>query len=546
MTPTHPLRAGLLLAALFASGCSFAPESGPVRPASDVREAFAPERLETAASEPGDGESTWTTPGTGYEAVEWWRTFQDPSLEAYLDTVLVGNLDLAEAVARVQESRALAGVATADLLPSATLSADANRSNNPRNAGFGAQIGALLGGLQGDSTSNGDPGSGNGGAGGDSGSGQDGATSDRFTNTNFSTSLGFAYELDFWGRARNDRRAALADLAATESDLHAARLGVVAEAVTAWFQWDELRRRVDLTAEIVDVLQERVTLTETRYDRGLVTSFELYQIRQELRNAQASLPLLEAQLADVVRRLALLAGRYTSEMEGLLAAQPEPTVGGAPVPEAGIPADLLIQRPDVRAAGRRYEAARYRVGARRAELFPSLSLTGTLGLESSEADELFDLSQWFSNLAAGLTAPLFQGGRLRSNVDAAEARYAQLSAAYGRAVLTAVGEVESALIAYRQERERYDFLSSQLDEARSSAELQAQRYASGVADYPDYLDALRTRLTVESTLAQAARDLALARLGVHRALGGSWTDDQVPEPTWADPTFSEPSEGTDP
>jgi len=536
--PTHPLRAGLALAALLASACSFAPEPAPVRPEADVREAFAPERLEGAADEVGDGVPTWRTSGTDYEPVEWWRTFQDPSLETYLDTVLVGNLDLAEAVARVQESRALAGVATADLLPSVTLSADANRSNNPRNAGFGAQIGALLGGLQGDSTSTGE--------GADPDAGPDDATSDRFTNTSYSTSLGFAYELDFWGRARNDRRAALADLAASESDLHAARLGVVAEAVTAWFQWDELRRRVDLTAEIVDVLQERVSLTETRYDRGLVTSFELYQIRQELRNAQASLPQLEAQLADVVRRLALLAGRYTSEMEGLLAAQSEPTVGGAPLPEAGIPADLLIQRPDVRAAGRRYEAARYRVGARRAALFPSLNLNGTLGLESSEPDELFDLSQWFSNLTAGLTAPLFQGGRLRSNVDAAEARYAQLSAAYGRAVLTAVGEVESALVAYRQERERYDFLTSQLDEARSSAELQAQRYASGVADYPDYLDALRTRLTVESTLAQATRDLALARLGVHRALGGSWTEDQVAEPGWADPTFSEPSEGTDP
>jgi outer membrane protein TolC len=192
-----------------------------------------------------------------------------------------------------------------------------------------------------------------------------------------------------------------------------------------------------------------------------------------------------------------------------------------PVP-AGLPADLLWQRPDVRAAGERLEAARLRVGARKAERLPSISLTGSLGLQSSSADGLFDISQWFSNLAAGLTAPLFLGGRLNANLDAAEARYAQQVAIYGRSVLTAVGEVESALLSYREERARYELLQAQLDQAEASVALQAERYRSGVAEYTDFLDALRIRLNVATTLTGSARDVALARLAVHRALGGGW------------------------
>ena len=178
----------------------------------------------------------------------------------------------------------------------------------------------------------------------------------------------------------------------------------------------------------------------------------------------------------------------------------------------------------------RLEASRLRVGARRAELLPRLSLSGTLGLQSATASEWFDLSQWFRNLTAGLTAPLFQGGRLRANVQVAQARLQQLNAAYGRSVLTAVVEAENALSRLREEEARLAFFTSQLDEAESSVNLQAQRYRSGVGGYADYLDALRNRLTVQSTLTSASRDYALARLGVHRALGGDWVQPEATTP----------------
>jgi outer membrane protein TolC len=165
------------------------------------------------------------------------------------------------------------------------------------------------------------------------------------------------------------------------------------------------------------------------------------------------------------------------------------------------------------------------VGARRADLLPSITLSGTVGLQASEPENLFRLDQWFNNLAAGLTAPLFQGGRLRANLGVAEAQYAQQVAAYSRAVLTAVGEVESTLRQYGDQRERFETLSGQLAEAEASLDVQTDRYAAGVGGYTDYLDALRNALNVRASLATARRDLALARLAVHRALGGAWVSD---------------------
>ncbi|MCH7565031.1 MAG: TolC family protein [Gemmatimonadetes bacterium] len=436
-----------------------------------------------------------------YEPLEWWHDFNNPTLDALIDSALVSNLDLMEAVARVEEARAQSGIAWADLFPQIQAGADVSKTSQPANTG----IGGALGGPAGDSA-------------------QAGPSFDRFDFTTYSASLGFSWELDFWGRARNDGRAAVADLMASRADLHAARLGVLSETISTYFQIADLRERVGLTRETADVLEEREALTVTRYDRGLVSSLELYQVRLDLRAAQASLPQIEIQLADAEGRMAVLLGRYAGRIEGLLGEVLNPVQVTRPI-DTGIPADLLLQRPDVRAAAERLEAARFRVGARKAQLLPTLTLSGSAGRQSQDVGGLFDADQWFTNLIAGLTAPIFQGGRLRNNVELAEAQYTQFAAAFGRTVLTAVYEVETSLRRYEEERQRYGLLTSQQDEARASADLQSRRYAAGVAGYTDYLDALRTLLGVQSTLSAAGTDLALARLGVHRALGGGWTDD---------------------
>ena len=474
----------LLVGPLAFAACSFAPPPAVPEPAAELPNAFG-----------GDG------PAGEHAPREWWRSFDDPVLNEVVDSVLVSSFDLAEAVARVRQARAQAALSRAALVPAVQAGAAATNQNTPSNTGFGQQLRDVTGG------DDGIPGL---------------EFPDRFDITTYSLGLDFAYELDFWGRARNDSRAAAMQYLASESDYHAARIGVLAETIATYFEIADLRRRTALAEETVSVLLERVELAETRYDRGLIPSLALYQVRLEARDVQAGLPQLESALAGAEGRLAVLLGGFRDRLEAIL---PDSL---APVPATdaiatGVPADLLLQRPDVRSAWQRLEAARYAIGARRAERIPSLSLAGSIGLQSSDVDGLFVVDQWFRNLAANLTAPIFQGGRIRNSIALAEGRFNQAAAAYGRAVVTAVHEVESALAALANEVRRHDYLLSQREEAQASVALQARRYDAGVAGYGDYLDALLSLLNVESTLAGARRDLALARLAMHRSLGGDWT-----------------------
>ena len=472
---------GALSSLLLVAACSLAPRPSVPEPVAELPDRF-----------------TGREEAPAHEAREWWTAFEDPVLNTVVDSVLAANFDLAEAVARVQQARAQAGIARAPLVPSIQASASATDTDTPSNAGFGQQFREIAG--------------------------EDLPFQfpERLGITTYSLSADFAYELDFWGRARNDARAAGHQYLASESDFHAARIGVLSETIATYFEIADLRRRTALANETVDVLLEREELAETRYDRGLVTSFELYQVRQELRNTQAALPQLESLLVNAEGRLAVLLGGFRGKLEAILPDSLAPMPASDPV-SAGVPADLLVQRPDVRAAGQRLDAARYAIGARRAELLPSLSFSGSIGVQSADTDGLFNVDQWFRNLLGNLTAPIFQGGRIRNNIALAHARFGQAAAAYGRIVVTAVHEVEAALAALENEGRRHDFLTSQRDEALASVALQSRRYAAGVGGYVDYLDAVRALLNVESTLAGARRDLAVARLAVHRSLGGDWT-----------------------
>ena len=244
---------------------------------------------------------------------------------------------------------------------------------------------------------------------------------DRLALTTYSLSANFSYEADFWDRNRNQARSARAQHLASEWDYRAARIGVVAETVQTYLEIAYLRRQLGLLDEIVEILQEREKLTAIRYNRGLNTARDLYTARLKLWNAQAELPAIEGQLADAEGRFWVLLGGYRSDLADVLPDSLLPSVTLSPVP-VGIPADLLVQRPDVGAARERMEAARYAVGARRAELLPSLSLSGSIGLQGSDTHQWFDAAQWFKNLTLNLVGPAFQGQRLRNNVSLAETR----------------------------------------------------------------------------------------------------------------------------
>ena len=489
MAYRHPLiRGPWTLALLLMAGCSFAPEPLAIAPAARLPDSYD------------------TSPGRdGPETVAWWTGFGDPVLNRVVDTAVAANLDIREAVARVEEVRSQYRIARSALLPGVQASADFSRTDVPANAG---QFGAIFGEGEGDGDNP-----------------PDGVLDrpDRFAFETFGASLGFSYELDVWGRIRGGRGAALADLAATGWDLRAIEIGVVAETIGSYFEILELGRRTDILGEQLGLLEERLSLTQDRYDRGVVTSLELYQIQQDLNATRSQLPLLEAQLVDAKGRLAILLGRFPAEIDALMREGGLPQVSTDPIP-AGLPSTLLSARPDVMAAAVRLEAARLRVGERRAARFPTLSLTGSVGQQSSELSDLVRADQWFTNFVTSITAPIFNGGRLAADEEAARARYEQEAARYARTLLTSFKEVETSLAAFDAQRQRHAILEEQAAAAEASAQNQLRRLELGIGDYVAYLDALRQSLNVENTRATAERDLALARLNVHRALGGSWIE----------------------
>lgn len=440
------------------------------------------------------------------DSSEWWKAFGDSTLDRIVEKVLDRNFDLAEAVARVDQARARERIAHSARSLRVQPSAGAEDASAPTNAGIGAQVDELDQdfGLQ---------------------------LPDRLSLTTYTFSMDFSYEVDFWDRNLNEARAVGAERLASEWDYRAARIGIVAETVRTYLEIAYLRRQLALTGEMVEIFREREKLTAFRYDRGVDSARDLYRVRRSLWDAETELPMIEGRLADAEGRLWVLLGGYRGDLADMLPDSLSPSVALEPVP-AGIPADLLTQRPDVGAAWQRMEAARHTVGARRAELRPSLSLSGSIGLQNSDFENWFHPDQWFRNLTVNLLGPVFQGSRLRDNVTLAENRLNEAVAAYGRTVVAAVNEVEAALIGWETHRRFYALRKSFAEEARAEADYQERRYRSGVADYEDFLTASQTFISAHSALAAAARDLGYARLTLHRALGGTWValGSTVPDP----------------
>ncbi len=431
-----------------------------------------------------------TKPDTLRPMAQWWTAYNDPVLNRLVDTTLARNLDLRVAAARVVEVQQQYRIARAPTLPSVTLSGDVSRSDTPANVGFTSDLPGLP---------------------------------ERFDNETYTVAGTLAYERDIWGRIKNQKNAALHEFYATQEDYRAVQIGVLAEVMAAYFELLDLEAQLQLTQASVNLLQERVELTEERYARGLVTSFELYSLRQEFESTRTNLPLLESSLVETTGRLAVLLGMYPDEVALLLADERAPELVLTPIP-SGLPSDLLQERPDVAAAMQRLEAARQNIGAAKASLFPTLSLTATGGLQSGELTALVNTGQYFTSLASSITAPLFQGGALRANVRVSEARYGQAAASYEKTLRTAFKEVSATLIAYEKQRERYAMLQEEQAYAEASVQAQEDRVRRGVGDYLAYLDARRNLLRVQTSLASAERALADARLAVHRALGGNWVD----------------------
>ncbi len=432
--------------------------------------------------------AAWANAAAGSSATQaedvsrWWQRLNDPLLTALVEEALQNSPDLRSAQARLREVRARLDLADAGLFPSLMGSLSGSRSKGSAAVGSGA------------------------------------------TSDLFSAGFDASWEVDVFGGRRRAVEAADADAGIALANLYNTRVSLAAEVALNYVQLRSFQARLQIARDNLAAQSETLQITEWRAQAGLATSLEVEQARSNLSQTQASIPALDTSLTKAENRLAILLGKFPAALHDQLSA---PAALPA-LPDAialAIPADALRQRPDVQAAERKVAAETARIGQETAALYPSLSLSGSLGWKAFTFGALGTADTLTRSVSAGIAQTIFDGGGIRSRIRAQNAVQQQAVIAYEKSVLTALEDVENSLAAYANSRERQTALQQAAASARSAALLARQRYESGLIDFQSVLDTERTRLSSEDNLASAGMDELSALISLYKALGGGWSDD---------------------
>jgi outer membrane protein, multidrug efflux system len=456
----------LAAAALAASACSFAPTYQ--RPDVTIPEAhrFAPPEQTASIADQA-----------------WWDVFRDPVLQGFIREALVNNQDLALALARVNEARAQVGVAKADLYPQVNAQATGT---------YGQQYSKQV--FPG-STERGD----------------------------YALAAGLNWELDLWGRVRNAGAAATSDLLATEDGRHAVVLSLVSGVAQAYLELRELDLELEIAQSNSATRQETLNLFQARAKGGIASDLEVNQARADLAVTTAAIPFTQLAIAQKEHQLCVLLGRIPGPIARGVALT---AVGMVPELPAGVPAQLLTRRPDLLASEEAVKAAGSRVGVAVADRFPVFSLTGVIGLNATTGSDLFTGDALVWNAGAGLFAPIFQGGRLKAQEEAARARLDQAIAAYKKSVQVALAEVADAAAGTHLLGSVRAAYADQVTATTTAARLAMARYQGGVSSYLEVLDAQRQQFDAQLSLARSQLDELASVVRLYRALGGGWEQEE--------------------
>jgi multidrug efflux system outer membrane protein len=416
---------------------------------------------------------------------DWWRTFGDPTLSDLVEEAIARNPRLEEAAARVRAAQALATIAGADLYPSVSA--------------------GVQGAVQ------------------ESYTGEGPFTPATQRAERYGVSLNVRWELDVWGRIRSGQAAALADVETQRALYSAAVLSLAAQTAKAYLVAVESHEQLLVAEANLRSAEDLAGRTRERFERGLRRALDVKLAESEVASARSAAHV-RRRAHDLSRRqLETLVGRYPAAEVAAAASLPPVPV---PVP-TGVPADVLSRRPDLVAAERQLAAAGARVKEAEAGLYPRISLTGSGGLTSKEVADVLsgDFGVW--SLAAGLTAPIFEGGRLRANVDLRGAREEEAIAAFASAVLLALNEVESALASEGYLDDQGRALETLVTTASDSVVLSEERYLAGLADILGVLEARRRDFNARSALLQTRRERLDARIDLYVALGGGFRRETI-------------------
>jgi len=458
-----------LLIFLLLAGCAMGPDY--IRPTPMLPTAF-------------DNVSEQITPFT---ALNWWKLFNDPTLDRIEQEALVYNCDLKIAMARVEESRALARIAFADRLPAIGIGADAARGRSSQEAA---------------------------------------APGESRSYESFDV-FGFAsFELDIWGKYRRLDEAARAELLATQSARDAVRLSLTADVAALYFHLRTMQAQTRIARTQLETYDRSCDLYRKRYRLGYTQELDLRRIEADRLATEALVYRRENALSQAETALATLLGRSPHDIVQGFSEQGKTLeeLNTFPRIPDNIPSDLLARRPDIRRDEGMLIAANARIGAARAAFFPSINLTGHYGAVSSDLHDLFTPGANVWNIAASLTQPIFEGGRLLAREKAAKARQKQMLAQYEQTIQKAFGETRDALVAGTKTVQALDASLQRAQAMRRVLELSQKQHTHGHISIIDVLDIHRKSLLAELVLSEDRQSQLDAVIALCRAMGGGWRE----------------------
>jgi multidrug efflux system outer membrane protein len=432
---------------------------------------------------------SWTSGGTATtsrppELAQWWKRFGDPMLDELVDEAVAGNLDVAKAKARIRESRASYRQAVGALLPSASGGTAATRNKS----------------------------------GGDIAS-------------QFRAGLDASWEIDLFGANRRAVEAARYGMDAAEEELRATLLTLIGDVATNYVAVRGYQARIALAKRTAASQRQTAAITRNKFEAGGATAADAATASGQASSTEAGIPSLETAYAETVNRLSVLTGRPPSALaDRMEKAKPIPSPR-LPIP-AGIPADILNTRPDVRVAEMQYAQATARIGQAEAARYPSASLTGAIATNGTRLGDLGKGSSISWSFGPTLTVPIFNGGQLKAGVDVAEAQRDQNFIAYRAAVLTALEDVENAIVALAQDRIRSGKLNAAATSYREANKIAGTLFQSGSSSFLDVLTAERSLYSAEDSLIESRVAIANDYIALSKALGGGWSgtiDSSKPE-----------------
>lgn len=489
------------------AGCTVGPDYRT--PDTEMPQGWASGDVTAASTQPA------LATGAPADVAQWWRAFNDPVLDSLVERAVADNLDLGQATARVRQARVARGIASAALFPTVDVSGGYRRSDSGPGDDAGNDFN-LPTDTDGDGIPDGNEnGNGTGTGTGSRSSGDDGPRG------LYQAGFDAAWEVDVFGGIRRDVEAAEAEIDTAVEDRRDVLVTLVSEVAINYVDLRSFQRRLAIARRNIEAQQRSARITRKVFAAGLRGPLDVANADALVASSLSEIPSLEASERQTVYTLGVLLGQAPGALLAELSPPADIPVAPAEVP-IGLPSELLRRRPDIRRADARLHAATARVGVATADLFPRFSLTGSLGLQSERVGSLTSGDNWQWSFGPSVTWPLFDAGRIRSNIAVQDAATEEALLAYRATVLIALQDVETSLVALTKEQQRRTFLVDAAAANRDAVRLSEVLYGGGETDFLNVLSAQRSLFGSEDALVQSDRTIAINLISLYKALGGGW------------------------